>query len=78
MRGTLHLSTDIRPVHTVTKGAMPDSTDDYLAVLQALLKESEAARQRAEETIRRSEETLRLAKAVLEMLPDKLPGRRIA
>lgn len=56
---------------------MRDSkTDDYLSSVEAVLKESQALRDRLEQSIRTSEDRLRAAKATLNELREKL--RRIA
>lgn len=53
-----------------------DHRAEYLASVEAVLKEAQAIHDRADEYIRRSEETLRVAKATLTNLREKL--RRIA
>ena len=52
---------------------MHDSrTDDYVALVEELLKESKALHDRVEESIRKSEDQLRAAKATLNELREKL------
>jgi hypothetical protein len=53
-----------------------ENRDEYLAAVQAILKEAQTVDARAGEYIRRSEETLRTAKATLTTLREKM--RRIA
>jgi|SwirhisoilCB1_FD_contig_31_7987007_length_364_multi_3_in_0_out_0_1 hypothetical protein len=53
-----------------------DNRAEYLASLEAIVKEAQAVHDRAEEYIRKSEDTLRTAKATLTTLREKV--RRIA